>query len=106
MGIPIQPAPYVDPYITQISKSKIEFMQSKHPLLRDTWSVEEIATKIIQKLMRNTFVIGSFVSIAFARIMKMGLIKMVCVLSVREFASALDAPATIWLYVWKAYICS
>ena len=45
--------------------------------------------------MNSMFVIGNFVSIAFARIMKMGLIKMVYVLSAKEYASVLDVLVTI-----------
>lgn len=53
MGIPIQPAPYVDPYITQISKSISFFIFSINLTLRTLHDQKkELLSKLYQTWLR------------------------------------------------------
>lgn len=72
MGVPIQPAPYCDSYISQISKSNFPIIQLKHLNLKDFWFEREIASKIIPKSMINMSAIESSATIVYARIMRKG----------------------------------
>jgi hypothetical protein len=62
MGIPIQPAPYCDPYLSQISKSNLVLNQFKQRNLKDTRLEEGIAIKAIRKWANNMFAAENFVN--------------------------------------------
>lgn len=58
MGIPIQPAPYCDSYLIQISKSNLFcLIQYKQLNLKDIQWEEEIVIKTTQNLANNIVVI-------------------------------------------------
>jgi hypothetical protein len=71
MGTPIQPAPYCDSYLTQISKSKLKIIQYKLQNLKDMWQGREIVSKIIQKTGMNMSAIENFVDFVLGKTMMM-----------------------------------
>ena len=103
MGVPIQPAPYCDPYLTQISKGTFLLMQFKLQNRSDIWWEGGTASKTTPKLGRNMSAIENFVSIASNKTMRMGLIKMDYARSAREYVFVLAVVETIQLSAWRVY---
>lgn len=106
LGSPLYPAPYSDPYLTQISKSIFVVTKCKPRNQADTTWEREHLSAITQKWWSSINAIGNSASSVSNKAMMEDLIRMGFVLSVRESVSVLDAADMKWSQNLKHLICS